>query len=381
MPSYDTLVIGLGGMGSAALYHLARRGRRVLGLDQFAPPHDRGSSHGGSRIIRLAYYEHPSYVPLLRRAYELWGALESETGRPLLQVTGSIDVSTDADEIFPRSLESCELHGVPHEVLDAAEISGRFPGYRFPREYFALYQPDGGILDPEECVAAHLTAAHAAGADIRLNEAVTALEVHGGGISVRTAHGEHTAERVVVTAGPWTGELLPDLAALAVPERQVVGWFTPLDGGAFAPERFPVFNVQVEEGRYYGFPADASGVKVGRYHHRGEVVDPTTYNRDTDADDEALLRRYVSRYLPRANGALARAQTCLFTNSPDEHFIIDLVGATPGLVVAAGFSGHGFKFCSVVGEILADLAIDGRTRHDISLFALGRFANSRGLTP
>jgi sarcosine oxidase len=377
MPTYDTLVVGLGGMGSATLYHLARRGRRVLGLDQFSPPHDRGSSHGRSRIIRLAYYEHPSYVPLLRRAYELWGALEADTGRPLLQITGSVDVSTRTGEIFPRSLESCELHGVPHEVLTASEILRRFPGYRFPGEYFALYQPDGGILDPEECVAAHLSAARAAGAEIELDDAVTIIEVRDDGIAIRTATRELTAERVVVTAGAWSGVLLPELAALAIPERQVVGWFTPLDGSLFAPERFPVFNVQVEEGRYYGFPSDGSGVKVGRYHHRGEVVDPSNYNRDIDADDEALLRRYVSRYLPRANGELARAETCLFTNSPDEHFIIDLVGAMPGLVVAAGFSGHGFKFCSVVGEILADLAIDGRTRHDISLFALGRFADNQ----
>jgi len=202
---------------------------------------------------------------------------------------------------------------------------------------------------------------------------VTVVRPDSNGVTVRTASAEYRAGRVVVAAGPWTGSLLPRLAPLAVAERQVVGWFTPRDGGLFAPERFPVFNVQVEEGRYYGFPADGAGVKVGRYHHLDERVDPSAYDRTIHAADEAVLRRYVSRYLPAANGPMAKAETCLFTNSPDEHFIIDRVPDSPALVVAAGFSGHGFKFCSVVGEILADLAVDGRTEHDIGLFALGRF--------
>jgi sarcosine oxidase len=361
-------------MGSATLYHLAQRGVSAVGFDQFAPPHSRGSSHGATRIIRLAYYEDPSYVPLLRRAYELWRELEDRTDERLLRITGSLDVSTMSGGIFPRSLASCEQHSLAHEVLTSAELSRRFPGYRFPEDYFGLYQPEGGILDPERCVAAHLVAATQAGATARLDERVLAVEPSGKTTTIRTTSTEYVAERVVLTAGPWTGELVPSLRALAIPERQVVGWFEPDDAAVFAPDRFPVFNTQVDEGHYYGFPFDGGGVKVGRYHHLEERVEPTGYDRDVHPRDEAVLRTFMTRYLPAAAGPMVRAETCLFTNSPDEHFIIDRLDEPRRTVVAAGFSGHGFKFCSVVGEILADLVTDGRTRHDIELLRLGRFS-------
>ena len=376
--SSDAAVIGLGGMGSAALYHLARRGVPVIGFDRFAPPHSHGSSHGGTRIIRLAYYEDPSYVPLLRRAFELWRELEADTGERLLRVTGSLDVSTMRGGIFPRSLSSCERHSLRHEVLTSAEVSRRFPGYRFPDDYFALYQPDGGILDPERCVAAHLTAAAQAGATMHLDERVLSVDAGTHKTVIRTTTGEYAAERVVISAGAWARELVPRLRALAVPERQVVGWFEPSDATVFLPDRFPVFNAEVEEGHFYGFPFDGGGVKVGRYHHLEERVDPSSYDRAIHPRDEVVLREFVGRYLPAAAGRMVRAETCLFTNSPDEHFIIDHLDETAPTVVAAGFSGHGFKFCSVVGEILADLVIDGRTRHDIGLLRLGRFAPALG---
>ena len=244
----DTAVIGLGGMGSAALYHLSRRGIPTLGIDQFSPPHSLGSSHGATRIIRLAYYEDPSYVPLLRRAYELWRELEEQTGHDLLRITGSLDVSTMDGGIFPRSLASCELHALPHEVLTSADLPRRFPGYRFPDGYLALHQPDGGILDPERCVGAHLEAAIRAGATTHVDERVVAVEAGAHTTVIRTTTSEYVAERVVLAAGSWTGELVPRLRPLAVPERQVVGWFEPTDATIFAPERFPVFNAQVDEG-------------------------------------------------------------------------------------------------------------------------------------
>jgi sarcosine oxidase len=371
--SSDIAVIGLGGMGSAALYHLSRRGVSVVGFDQFSPPHDRGSSHGGTRIIRMAYYEDPSYVPLLRRAYELWRELETRTGRSLLRITGSLDVSTMAGGIFPRSLASCEQHSLEHEVLTSLELARRFPGYRFPDGYFALHQPEGGILDPEGCVGAHLEAATKSGATVQRNETVLAVELDGDVKVVRTTTGEYGAERVVLAAGAWTRQLVPSFAALAMPERQVVGWFEPSDVAPFEPDRFPVFNVQVDEGHYYGFPYDGGGVKVGRYHHLDERVDPSSYDRTIHPRDESILREFVARYLPAAAGRMVRAETCLFTNSPDEHFIIDHLDGSSRVAVAAGFSGHGFKFCSVVGEILADLIVDGRTSHDIGLLRLDRF--------
>lgn len=357
-------------MGSAAIYHLAKRGRKVLGIDQFAPPHDRGSSHGGSRIIRLAYYEHPSYVPLLRRSYELWRQLERDSDASLLRITGSLDISRRDGRIFEGSLASCETHELPHDVLTSRELTERFPAYRLPTDFMAVFQPEGGILNPERCVSVHLAAATAAGAALHINEVVRSITPLDTSVMVITDRARYSAGAVIVSAGPWAAELLPRLRGLAEPERQVVGWFAPGDAAVFEPERFPVFNIEVEEGHYYGFPFDGSGVKIGRYHHRSEQVDPSRFDRKIHSADEALLRVFNTRYMPAADGLLVKAETCLFTNSPDEHFIIDRLRA--GVVLAAGFSGHGFKFCSVVGEILADLAIDGRTPHDIGLFALSR---------
>jgi sarcosine oxidase len=372
---YDAIVVGIGGMGSAALQHLARRGARVLGLEQFGIGHDRGSSHGLSRIIRLAYYEHPSYVPLLRRSFELWRALERETGRSLLHVFGSIDASREHEPVFAGSLRSCELHDLAHEVLSAEQVSGRFPGYRLPSDVCAVFQPDGGFLDPEACVHAHADVARAQGAELRVGERVQSWEASGTGVRVRTTAGEYSANRLVLTAGAWTAGLVPALAPLAVPERQVVAWFQPRRPELFAPACFPVFNLLLDEGRYYGFPSHAhSGFKIGLYHHLGEVVDPDALSRDCGPEDEGPLRMATERYFPDAAGPTLAMQPCMFTNSPDEHFLIDHLPGRPQVVVAAGFSGHGFKFCSVVGEMLAELALDGDTPHDRSMFALSRFA-------
>lgn len=357
-------------MGSAALYHLARRGRRVLGIEQFGVAHDRGSSHGHSRIIRLAYYEHPSYVPLLRRAYELWDALAAGCGERLLVRTGSVDASTPGHDIFEGSLRSCELHDVPHEVLDGDALARRFPGYRFPREARALHQPDGGILDPEACIRAHVTGARTHGAELRTGERVLGWDRRGDGVRVTTDVGAYDAGSLILAAGPWSAGLAPWLSPLAVAERQVVAWFAPRRPELFAPECFPVFNVAFDEGRYYGFPRfGVDGFKVGRYHHLGEVVDPDRIDREVHDRDLVPLREFTARWFPDAIGPTIAASVCMFTNSPDEHFVIDNLD-DDRVVVAAGFSGHGFKFCSVVGEITADLALDGGTRHDVSLFAL-----------
>lgn len=372
---YDTIVVGVGAMGSAACYHLARRGRRVLGLERFDIPHDRGSSHGINRIFRLAYYEHPSYVPLMRRALELWRDLENTFGERLVFVTGSVDAGPPDSEVFHGSVESCRVHGLDHEVLTSSELTRRFPGYRLPAEAMAVYQPNGGFLASERCVVAHVAAAQAKGARIHAREkAVSWTVTDQGGVRVETDRGSYEAETLVLTSGAWMREFLPNLASLAVPERQVLGWFQPLAPELFTPDRFPVFNISVEEGRYYGFPVfRVPGFKIGRYHHLQETTDPDAVNREVGAADEEALRMCVRRHFPQGNGPTMALRTCLFTNSPDEHFIVDR--ATEQVVVAAGFSGHGFKFAAVIGEILADLAADGTTRHDISLFRLNRFGS------
>lgn len=366
-------------MGSATVYQLAKQGKRVLGLERFDIPHDQGSSHGVSRIIRLAYYEDPSYVPLLRRAYELWRELEGVTGEKVLHITGSVDAAPEDDDVFRGSYASCLEHGLPHEILSSADLTKRFPGFRLPKESMALYQAEGGFLLSERCVVTNVLAAQAQGAEVRARERVLGWDALGGGagdgVRVQTDRGSYEAGALVVTAGPWAAELVPGLAKAAVPERQVLGWFQPTRPELFSPERFPVFNLNVPEGRYYGFPAHSvPGFKIGRFHHLEEDTPPDHVDREIHIRDEEVLREAVSRYFPEANGPTMALRTCLFTNSPDEHFIIGTHPEYPQVNFAAGFSGHGFKFCSVVGEILTNLATRGDTPHNIHLFSPKRDA-------
>jgi sarcosine oxidase len=374
---FDVIVVGLGGMGSAAACHLASRGARVLGLEQFRLAHDRGSSHGATRIIRLAYAEHPDYVPLLRRAYVLWRDLERTAGEPLLFVTGGIDAGTAASGTVTGSLRSCAAHDLPHEVLEAADLHRRFPGYALPPGMVAVYQPDAGFVLPERAILAHAAAARAAGADLREEERVEQWTAGTSAVRVRTDRGVYEAGRLVITAGPWLFRVVPSLAPLAVPERQVLIWTAPRRPEYFQPSNFPIFNMEAPEGRFYGFPiAGVEGFKLGRYHHREEDVDPDRMNRSCGPEDEAVLREGIGRYFPDADGPTLAMTTCLFTNSPDEHFVIDRLREEPRVIVAGGFSGHGFKFAPVVGEILADLALEGGTRHDIGLFTVARYDRS-----
>jgi sarcosine oxidase len=376
--TYDVIVVGLGGMGSAAAWQLARRGQRVLGLERFDIPHPMGSSHGVSRIIRLPYYEDPAYVPLLHRAYELWREAEAATGDELLVITGSIDAGPEDDALFQGALASARLHDLPHEVLTGAEVNARFPGYRLPAHLRAVFQPQGGLVASERAIVAHVRAAQAQGADCRARERVLGWDASGTGegVTVTTDKGTYRAARLVLTAGAWAGEVAPLLARLAVPERQVLAWLQPRRPEWFGPDRFPVFNLMVEEGRYYGLPVyEVPGFKFGRYHHQQETGAADTVLRAPDAADEALLRVFGERYFPDGCGPTMALRACMFTNTPDEHFILDRHPAHQQVVLASPCSGHGYKFCSVIGEILADLATgDGTTRHDIGFLRLGRSA-------
>jgi sarcosine oxidase len=368
---YDVVVVGVGGMGSAALYHLARRDKRVLGLERFDLLHERGSSHGLTRIIRLAYFEHPDYVPLLRRAYELWRELEHEAGEQLLHVTGIVE---GGERILDGVLRSCAEHDLPYEPLTGRELARRFPAYRLPGEMDLVFQPDGGFLVPERCIVAHVDGALARGAAVRARERVLEWHETSNGVRVRTERGEVEAERLVLTAGAWSQDVarLPPGTVDAV--RQALAWLLPRRPELFEPERFPVFNVLLDGEHFYGFPAfGVPGFKLGRYDHFGPSGDPDGIPREPAIEDEAPLRAFAERWFPEGTGPTIALKTCLFEPTPDEHFVIDRHPECERAVVAAGFSGHGFKFCSVVGEILADLALDGSTRHDIGLFRLARF--------
>ncbi len=376
---YEVIVVGLGGMGSAALHQLAKRGARVLGLDQFDVPHSLGSSHGLTRIIRLAYYEDLSYVPLLLRAYELWAELEREAGERLFIQTGSIDMGPPESDVFRGSLDSCVENGFAHEVLDSRTLSARYPGFQMPPETMAVFQPRGGFLLPERCIAASVALAQSLGADIRTGQRVLDWEILADGrLRVITEAGRFLTEKLVICGGAWASKLAPRLAGVAVPERQALIWLAPTTPEWFSPGRFPVWNGQVEEGRYYGIPeynpsGTTPGWKLGRYHHQDERCDPDTVDRAIHAEDENLLRAFAERYFPAGSGETTDMVVCMFTNTPDEHFVLDTLPDAPQVSLAAGFSGHGFKMASVIGEIMADLARDGETRHDIALHRLARF--------
>jgi sarcosine oxidase len=376
---YDVIVVGVGGMGSATTYHLASRGLDVLGLERYDVPHDMGSSHGVTRIIRRAQYEDPAYVPLVDRAYDLWRDLEERTGRDLLYVTGGLDAGPPDSQVFDGSRRSCEAHGIEHEVLSAGEVNELFPGYDLPSHHRAVYQPDGGFLVPEQCIVAHVEAAMAEGAEVRAREAVADVTpLSDGGVRVTSGKGTYEADRLVVTAGAWARKLLPQLSALAVPERQVLAWLRPTEPEQFEAENFPVFVHAADDGHYYGFPRhDVPGFKFGKFNHLGETVDPDEMDREPRPEDEELLRDYARRYFPTGAGPTMRLATCMFTNTPDDHFVLDRLPDYPQITVGAGFSGHGFKFASAVGEVLADLSLDGETDHDVGLFGLDRFDQFR----
>jgi sarcosine oxidase len=368
---YDVVVAGVGGMGSAALYHLARRGKRVLGLERFDVPHELGSSHGHTRIIRLAYFEHSSYVPLLRRAYELWRELEAEADEELLRITGIVE---GGPRILEGVLRSCADHDLPHEVLTGDEVARRFPGYRLPPELEVAFQPDGGFVVPERCIVAHVEGALARGAVVRARERVLEWEARENGVRVTTDRGVVETDRLVLTAGAWSQEVARLPEGLVRGVRQALAWFQPTTPERFDPAAFPVFNLALDDEHFYGFPAyGIPGFKLGRYDHFGAGGDPDEIDREPTLADEEPLRAFAERYFPDGAGPTIALKTCLFEPSPDEHFLIDAHPETDLAVVGAGFSGHGFKFCSVVGEILADLALDGATSHDIGFLRLDRF--------
>jgi sarcosine oxidase len=373
MAAYDAVVVGLGAMGSAALYHLAQRGVRVLGVERHAPAHNFGSSHGLTRIIRLGYFEHPSYVPLLRRAYELWRELESRAGRPLLHVTGILELGPPDGTVVAGTLEAVRLHDLPHEVLEAPALMRRFPAFRIPDHHVGVLQPDGGFLKAEPVIEAHIALAQTAGAELRCHTVVERIEPAASGVRIVTSRGVVDTGTAIVTAGAWTTSLLPGLPVPLRVTRQVVAWFEPREPALFAPGRFPVFLLESRHGIHYGFPLQAAGLKIAKHFHADQTVDPDGYDRAITADDEALIRACLAEHMPAADGPVRAATTCLYTMTPDGDFVIDRLPGCPNVIVASPCSGHGFKFAGVIGEALADLAITGATRHDLSRFELARF--------
>ncbi|MCS6866357.1 MAG: N-methyl-L-tryptophan oxidase [Gemmataceae bacterium] len=373
--TFDVIVVGVGGMGSAACYELARRGLRVLGLEQFELVHSRGSSHGQTRIIRTAYAEGPEYVPLVQRAFEKWYDLEQFTGRHLLTECACLNVGPPDSEHVRGVRRSVQQHRLTAEELSGSAINRRFPAFRFPADWQGVLEQAAGFLFVEECVRAQIHAAVAWGAEIHAHEPVQRWHVLGSGVEVTTERGTYQAAQLVVTAGAWATRLLADLGVPLRVMRQVLLWFDVRSQAAqFRRDRFPIFLADVADGPYYGLPAiDRCGIKVARHYNAPEWDSPDQVDWTTTADDERPIRQFLDRFLPGV-GPQTQAQVCMYTLTPDRHFVIDQHPAYPPVWVACGFSGHGFKFAPMVGEILAEGVAQGRFSSDMRFFSVRRFA-------
>jgi sarcosine oxidase len=377
--AYDVIVAGLGGMGSAAVQQLASRGVHVLGLEKFGPAHAKGASHGGSRIIRQSYFESPDYVPLLLRAYELWEQVATDAQRDLITLTGGVMIGRPASRTVAGSRASAERWGLAHEILDAKELRRRFPTFEPTPDEIGLYEEKAGFVRPEQTVTANLELAAKRGADLRFHEPMTEWRQTSDGVRVSTAKDTYTAGHLIVTPGPWAPELLADLDIPFRIERMVQFWFQPRGGvDRWTPDRHPIYVWEdAESGQIYGFPAidgPDGGAKIAFFRlRRGTITTPDTLDTEVHDDEIAEMAGYCGRRLPDLPGAFLRGEPCMYSTTPDEHFVIAPHPASDKVTLACGFSGHGFKFVPVVGEIVADLATTGETSHPIALFEPRRF--------
>ena len=373
---FDVIVIGLGAMGSSTVYQLAFRGQKVLGIDQFTPPHSFGSSHGKSRIIRETYFEDPLYVPLVKRAYNGWAELQSRSGKRVLTRTGGLMIGAPDGAVVSGARASAVKQRLPYEELNANELRNRFPALRPPDDAVAIWEPRAGVLDPEAAIDAQLSLARAARAELRFGEKVTKWRATAEGVEVTTSSGTYAAARLVISAGPWMSELVPELALPLEIERNAVYWFDPLKAAEFTPDRLPVFIHEYAPGRtWYGFANFGDGVKVA-LHHEGETTTANTVRRAVSEGEVAGMRGLLKTFLPDANGALRTTSVCLYTNTPDENFILDRHPEHPAVFIASPCSGHGFKFSIAIGEAIADDLMGESRRFDLSPFSLARFARA-----
>lgn len=372
---FDVIVIGVGGMGSSACYHLAKRGQKVLGLEQFSMAHDKGSSHGETRMIRRAYFEHPNYVPLLNRAYALWETLEKESKESLLVKNGLIIYANPkTSTIYRGTTESARKHTIPIEKLDTKEANKRFSMYRCEKTMSGILEPGAGFLRVEKCVNAHTTLAKKHGAVIHENETVTDYRSTNKGVIVGTNKGSYTADRLIITGGPWNTKLLGELGTSLKLFRTIQYWFKA-SADFDVKTGIPCFAFHTDDDFYYGFPMlDGKTIKVAAHFSKHAISDPAEKNiHEVPTDELKHVQKFLKEHLPKVSTSLDRFSPCIYTMTPDEHFIIDRHPQNDRITFAGGFSGHGFKFSSVIGEILADLSMTGITKHPIEFLKLRKF--------
>jgi sarcosine oxidase len=381
--NFDAIVLGVGSMGSSTCYYLASRGQRVLGLEQFNIPHDQGSHAGQSRIIRKAYFEHPDYVPLLERAYENWKNLEHLTGKQVYYRTGLFYAGKPDHVLIKGVRESTERYNLTVESLSAKEVKTRFPQFQIPNGYDVLFEPDAGFVTPEKAVSLLVEEAIRMGAEIHINERVNSWTKEGEIITVITDRGTYICKKLVITAGPWAGKMIPGLFRHLTVTRQVIAWVNPKDAKSFELGKFPCWLIDddTENGMYYGFPmlpierfGAPAGLKVA-LHYPGTPSNPDAVDRNPSTHDERIVINGLNKFLAGGYSSTHVLKTCLYTNTVDENFVIDfLPGYDQQVMIAAGFSGHGFKFVSVVGEIMADLTMKGKSELPIGFLNANRLS-------
>jgi len=377
--NYDVIVIGVGSMGSSACYHLAKQGHSVLGLEQFDIPHEIGSHTGQSRIIRKAYFEHPSYVPLLERAYKNWQSLEQAISSQLYFKTGLLYFGPDKHLLIKGTQESAIKYGIEVNQLTQKEQLKQFPQFKIPEDYTNLMEVDAGFVTPERAILAFTEQALKCGAIIHVKEKTLEWWKKDGVIKVKTNKQTYKCKKLVLTTGAWTSKF----AAVNNLEvtRQVMAWAQPKNWDMFDLNNFPcwTFADPSVKGIYYGFPilpASSFGGPVGlkfAHHTKGILSDPEIVSRNISKEEGSILVEAIRKFIPEGIDNIHSMKTCLYTYSPDEHFILDFYNENKDVVIAAGFSGHGFKFASVIGEILSDLAIDGKTKYPIDFLSAKRF--------
>ena len=380
--SFDVIVIGVGSMGSATSYYLAKRGYKILGLEQFDISHEFGSHAGQSRIIRKAYFEHPGYVPLLERAYENWEALEWETGKQVYYKTGLLYAGNPTNEIITGVKRTAGLYNIDLDQMNIAAAADQFPQFKFPDDFEILFEPEAGFITPEKAIRLYASQAKKNGAAIHSNEKVINWEKERNTILVKTDKQTYQCDKLIITAGAWAGKMIPGLADRIKVTRQFVAWIKTKNDDQFELNKFPCWMISDDEkhGCYYGFPfldtekfGEPAGLKLA-HHFPNDVTDPDKVDRQATENDIENLKYCLDKYLPGVFDSILHTKICLYANSPDENFIIDkLPDYEENVSIACGFSGHGFKFASVVGEILADLAINGRSDLPIEFLNANRF--------
>lgn len=374
MPTFDVIVLGCGAAGGGALWHLARRGLSVVGIERFAPPHDRGSSHGRTRMIRQAYFEHPDYVPLVLRAYEQWAELEAAARRTLFRETGLLEIGPPTGHVVPGVLAAARQHNLAVDELSPDDVARRFPGFAVPEGMNGVYERRAGFLRVEDSVRTQLEQAVRAGATLKTDEAAVRWRIEGANVVVETDRGRYEAARLVIAAGAWAGRLLADLGVPLVVRRKPQYWFAPRGEAYGADSGSPAFLYETPDGVFYGFPVvGPEGMKCAEHSGGAVVDDPLQLRRDVDPADLARVERFIAACLPQLTTTLNDHAPCMYTMSPDENFVLDVHPRHPQVSLVAGLSGHGFKFAPVLGEALADLATTGQSSLPIGFLGLRRF--------